>query len=82
MDDNIVLLISILITIAVGGIGSAVLIRFRSFLKNLSELIVAINFCVKDGCTSDELKKVVVEMEETVEDGLGIWSYLIKTFGR
>ncbi len=82
MDDNIVLLGSVLLTILIGSIGAGILIRLRSFIRNLAELAIAIDDCLDKDCTELEVRTINTELKETIADGLGLWSALVGLFSR
>jgi hypothetical protein len=77
MDDNIALLISVILTIIIGGAGIGILTKLRSFLRNLAELVIAVDNCLDEDCSKEEVKAIVKELQETIDDGLGIWSFVV-----
>ena len=82
MDDNLVLLSSILLTILIGSIGAGILIRLRSFLRNLAELTIAIDNCLDKDCTQEEIRIINTELKESVADGLGLLSAVVGLFSK
>jgi hypothetical protein len=78
VDDNIILLISVIATIALGG----VFWRFRSLLRNIAELLLAVEKCLDGDCTTDEVKAIIKELQETVADGLGVWAWILSKLGK
>ena len=76
------MIIALVVTLILSGVGAGLLKRFRSFLKNLRELIIANEQCLDEDCTQQEMKDIIREMGELVTDGLGIWSALTNLFNR
>ena len=82
MDDNLFALIALVVTLIVSGAGAVIIKQGRSLLKNLSELLIAAEKCIEDDCTVDELKNVIKEAKESLEDGLGIQKAILSVFKR
>lgn len=72
MDDQTVILLGILTTLVIGLVGGVLTKKLRGFLKNVSDLSLALNDCLDEDCTSNEINRIAKELKETAESGLGI----------
>jgi len=73
MDENLLIIIASVITIIAGLISGGILIKLRSFLGNLQELLAALQALITNGATTEEIETAIKELQETAEDGLGLF---------